>query len=234
MASARGANQRRIFAPIGGVLRYIAGVTARQGLESRVQRLLGAFELGATPAHVQGQLVRWAELVVEWNRRVDLTAARSDDELVDLLLADAAAVTRKLHDEDSQRWVDVGSGAGGPGLALAMLRPAAHLTLVEPKAKRVAFLRAVIGELRLPNVVVERKRSEELGAGSFAVAVSRATFPPAEWLTEGARLATAQVWVLVARSEPPSLLGMSLTEEHGYRWPLTGVDRVALRYTHAT
>lgn len=212
-------------------------VTANPGLESRIVRSLQAFALAQDAAArdaLTARLVRWTELVLEWNRRVDLTAARSDDELVDLLFADAAAIATSAPAQAAERWVDVGSGAGGPGLALALLLPSAHFTLVEPKDKRVAFLRAVVGELRMTNVTVERKRSEQVASAGFDVAVSRATLPPAEWLAEGARLATAQVWVLVARSEPPVAAGVTLAAEQNYRWPLTGAERVALRYVHMT
>jgi 16S rRNA (guanine527-N7)-methyltransferase len=203
-------------------------------LETKIGQMLRGFQLEPAPGRrpeLCRDLARWAELVLEWNRRVDLTAARSDDELLDLLIADAAAIARTRNGTGTETWVDVGSGAGGPGLALSLLLPNIRMTLVEPKTKRVAFLRAVVGELRLDNVTVERKRSEELPPGTFQVAISRATFSPAEWLAEGARIAQGEVWVLIARSEPPELAGLSLSGEHAYEWPLTSVARAALLYS---
>jgi 16S rRNA (guanine527-N7)-methyltransferase len=97
------------------------------------------------------------------------------------------------------RWVDVGSGIGAPGLPLALLAPGVDVTLVEPRAKRVSFLRTAIGTLGLDNVRVERSRSDVLAARSFDVAISRATMPPPDWLAEGARLSRQRVWVLLAR-----------------------------------
>ncbi|MGH7440525.1 MAG: RsmG family class I SAM-dependent methyltransferase, partial [Polyangiaceae bacterium] len=63
----------------------------------------------------------WLTRLEEWNARVDLTAARSPDELVDLMLVDALVVAPRL--PRGVRVVDVGSGAGAPGLAIALLRP---------------------------------------------------------------------------------------------------------------
>jgi 16S rRNA (guanine527-N7)-methyltransferase len=169
------------------------------------------------------------DLVVLWNQRVDLTAARSPEELIDLYLADALVLAARAADSARQRWTDVGTGAGAPGLVLQLLRPELALTLVEPRAKRVAFLRTALGQLRLRAQLVAG-RSESLGAGECDVAVSRATFPPEQWLAEGARLARQAVWVLLARGTAPSLPGWELAEQVDYEWPLTRVPRRALRF----
>lgn len=205
-----------------------------RALEPLFARVLRAFDVdpdapraGSTLALA---LARWGERVSEWNQRIDLTAARSDEELVDLLVADAAAIVRAQRHRNSETWVDVGSGAGAPGLALSLLVPELTMTLVEPKAKRVAFLRSTVGELGCERVRVERVRSDQLGELGFDVAVSRATLAPAEWLAEGARLARRGVWVLLAQAETPAVPNLRLTEELGYHWPLTGVPRRALRY----
>jgi 16S rRNA (guanine527-N7)-methyltransferase len=177
------------------------------------------------------RLATMCDLVVEWNARIDLTAARTPDELVDLLVADAALLAQ--YAEPGARWVDVGSGAGAPGLPLAILCPELSLTLVEPRAKRVAFLRNALGTLGLVQAKVERKRGEELPAGCWEVAISRATLPAAEWLELGARLASERVWVLLARHEPPALPGWTVAEDIQYRWPLTGVERRALSFARS-
>jgi 16S rRNA (guanine527-N7)-methyltransferase len=176
---------------------------------------------GAVP-----NLLRYLDDVVEWNQRTDLTAARTPEELVDLTLADALVVTGSA--KAAGTWVDVGSGAGAPGLVVSLLLPECRMTLVEPRDKRVAFLRSVVGRLGLVNVSVIRGRSENVKPG-FDVALSRATLPPPEWLAEGARLA-GSVWVLLAREEAPSLPGFVVAEDIRYEWPLTSVARRAVRY----
>lgn len=200
--------------------------------------------------------------VAVWNARIDLTAARSERELVDLYLADALVLAAegaaRGATRPSERWIDVGSGAGAPGLALALLWRAPELTLVEPRQKRVAFLRtaaggALAGEApagaaltdvgsagtastastaRSPLRVIEG-RSDAVAAGEHDVAISRATFSPDEWLREGARLARRRVWVLLARATPPELPGWQRSTQIDYEWPLTQVPRQALAYTPA-
>lgn len=177
-----------------------------------------------------GGLAALLDLVVAWSRRVDLTAARSAEELVDLYLADAMVIAAMEPATAATRWIDVGSGGGAPGLVLALLRPDANLTLVEPRTKRTAFLRAAKVGIGAGSVVVERRRSETLPAAGWQMALSRATLPPAAWLAEGARLATQAVWVLLARGQPPVDPAWSVAVELRYRLPHTGAERRALRY----
>jgi len=197
-----------------------------EGFDSRVARVLSEFTLGTSP-HVAEQLVKYCELVVAWNQRVDLTAARSADELVDLLLADALAIASALPGAAQERWLDVGSGVGAPGIPLALLLPVA-MTLVEPREKRVAFLRTAVGSLSRPDIVVQRARSDRFANASCETAVSRATLPPAEWLAEGARLATDRVWLLLAKAGLPEIGPRRILADVRYHWPLTGAERRAI------
>ena len=180
--------------------------------------------------------MRFAELVASWNERVDLTAARDPDELVDLLFADAAAVLgeRGARVESREAWLDVGSGMGAPGVALALFEPRLAMTLVEPRVKRVAFLRTLLHELGRADIGIERSRSETMTDGSCDVAISRATLPPAEWLKEGARLARHEVWVLLAREAEPAEPGWDIAKSFEYVWPLTGMTRRAVQYRRVT
>lgn len=174
----------------------------------------------------------WLDAIAQWNARIDLTAARGSDELIDLMVADAAVIASAT--ERGLRLVDVGTGAGAPGLAIALLRPDLRVTLVEPLQKRVSFLRTVIGMLGVSNVTVLRDRGEALADRGqlFDVALARATLAPPEWLALGSRLVSEKgsVWVLLAREAPPSLEGWASIEEHAYRWPFTSVERRCVRY----
>lgn len=198
-----------------------------EGFESRVERALSSFYLSGVSERAKEQLVSYCNLAVTWNQRVDLTAARNPDELVDLLLADALAISGARPGVAGERWLDVGSGIGAPGIALALLAPV-KMTLVEPRTKRVAFLRTAVGALGRPDITVSRSRSDEFLAASCEVAVSRATLPPPEWLKEGARLATRSVWVLLAKAAVPDLDGRELLADLSYSWPLTGAQRRAV------
>jgi 16S rRNA (guanine527-N7)-methyltransferase len=173
----------------------------------------------------------WLERLEEWNARIDLTAARTPDELVDLMMADALVLAQHL--PAAARLVDVGTGAGAPGLGLALLRPDLRVTLVEPLGKRAAFLRTVLGETGRADVTIERARGEAVaGRRAWDVAVSRATLGPAAWLELAVTLAApgGSVWVLLAKEEPPVHPRAALEKDLAYTWPLTGAARRAVRY----
>lgn len=131
----------------------------------------------------------FVRLLRKWNASIRLIGDTSD-EAVQRHLDDAASLLPVL--PDSSRVVDVGSGNGLPAIPIAIARPDLALTLVEPIAKKVAFLRECRRALRLDNVEVVRARDDELIAREsfrpFDVAVSQATFAPAVWLERGAAL----------------------------------------------
>jgi 16S rRNA (guanine527-N7)-methyltransferase len=186
---------------------------------------------GALAPRPRAGIHTWLERLQEWNARIDLTAARSDDELVDLMLADAIVLSAQI--PAGARLVDVGTGAGAPGLALALLRDDLRVTLVEPAGKRVSFLRTVLGAVGRADVTVERGRGEDLaGSRSWDVATSRATLAPAPWLELGTTLVApgGHVWVLLASGAPPAHSRASIDAESPYLWPLTRAERRAVSY----
>jgi 16S rRNA (guanine527-N7)-methyltransferase len=198
-------------------------------LEARV----GA-ALARSPAFAAAgaRLTAFVGRVAAFNAKMDLTAARGDDELVDLMLADALELAARI--PEGARVVDVGSGAGAPGLPLAILRDDLEVTLVEPLQKRVSFLRVTVGALAWPGArrpKVTRDRGEAVAdrGERFDVAISRATLPPPSWLELGARLAP-EVWVLLAQIEAPAREGLEVFDDVRYRWPLTDAERRAVRY----
>lgn len=203
----------------------------------RIERVLAALaDSDAAEPSIVPRLCALLDLVVTWNARMDLTAARSPDELVELFVADAAVLAQARSNLPllDETWIDVGSGAGAPGLPLAILLPRLRLTLLEPRQRRVAFLRTAVGQLGCPNVRVERARSVTVPARGFDVAVSRATFAPDLWLAEGARLARRAVWVLIAKAEVPVLPDWQLTFDRHYHWPFSQSARRALCFAPVT
>jgi len=125
-------------------------------------------------------LERYVELLLAWNRRVNLTAAASAEELYTRHLLDALSLVPIVEARlIPGRLVDVGSGAGLPGVPLAVARPAWRVTLVEATGKKVRFLRAVVAELALDNVQVRHGRAEDVAherdhREAYDVAVARA------------------------------------------------------------
>ena len=151
-------------------------------------------ELPLTPEMVT-RVLGFCRLLMEWNAGVNLTGARSVAEVVGEHVVDSFAMARLVPLGSSV--VDVGAGGGLPGLPFAIIRPDTRVTVVEPRAKRVAFLRTAVREFQLASAEVVRERAEELDRGRFDVAASRATFPPEKWLGLGLGLVRPEGLVLV-------------------------------------
>lgn len=115
-------------------------------------------------AHAGGsalqRLVRYAELLERWSERHNLVCFSSRKELVERHIVDALAGAPLLADRG--RLLDVGSGAGLPGVPLLAVRPLWGGVLLEPRQKRWAFLRTVVRELKL-GADVDRSRYQDLG-----------------------------------------------------------------------
>lgn len=105
---------------------------------------------------------RYAALLREWNARVNLTAITEPGEIATKHFLDSLTAIAARRWQAGERTVDVGSGAGFPGVPLAIALPRLLVTLVESVAKKVRFLETLIAELGLANVHVVNARAEEL------------------------------------------------------------------------
>ena len=142
-------------------------------MEQRLQAGLTALGL---PAEGVPSLLRYGELLVETNKVMNLTAITDPEEIASLHFLDSAALLT-LEDFRSKSVVDVGTGAGFPGLPLRILEPTIRLTLLDSLGKRIQFLNRVCQELDLTDVACVHGRAEEFAAEhreSFDLAVSRA------------------------------------------------------------
>jgi 16S rRNA (guanine527-N7)-methyltransferase len=147
---------------------------------------LSQLGLALAPAQLEalGSLV--AELA-DWNTRMNLTAITDPAEVVDKHLLDSLAVLPFLK---GLAVADVGSGAGFPGLPLAIADPGRRYTLVESTGKKVKFLRHVAEKLNLPNVDVVHGRAESYEPHRpFDSVVARALGPLAEFVRVAGHLA---------------------------------------------
>ncbi len=128
------------------------------------------------------QLNVYAAMLLDWNGRMDLTSVSDSDTGIRHFLDSLLPLREEGLFPEGARIIDVGSGAGFPGLPLAIARPDLRVTLLEAQGKRCQYLRAVCDAAKMQNVTVIQDRAETLGraAGhreSYDRAVARAVAP---------------------------------------------------------
>lgn len=213
--------------------------------ESAIERLASALGRPVSDetawARLRGRVARFTRLASEWNQHLDLTAASGPNEIAEILVADALVLARRELVGEGEALLDVGTGAGGPALALAILREDLPVALLEPKGKRVAFLRTVIGALDLaPRVRAHEGRVEPKKPSLPAVvsaqlpridvSCARATFEPRVWSDVGLALASSTL-VLLAQEPVPE--GRHVAESATYTLPFKGAPRRIVRLDRA-
>ena len=114
---------------------------------------------------------KYIALLQQWGKIHNLTASLKDEEIINNIV-DSVYPLKFVDSFESL--ADVGTGAGYPGMLLAIARPESKVVLVEPRAKRVAFLNFVKSVLKLENVSIEQKRIEQLQDYRFDIITSRA------------------------------------------------------------
>jgi len=145
-------------------------------------------------------LTLYLNLVNRWNRVHNLTGSRGSRELIERHLVESLALQPLLVGE---RVADVGSGAGFPGVPLAICEPRKHFTLIESRAKRASFLRHVVATLALRNVVVAKTRAEDLrDQPPFDTVLARAVARPGKLLEiVGPLMAEGSILLLLTSTE---------------------------------
>lgn len=110
-------------------------------------------------ATLDAPLLAYLALLQKWNAAYNLTAIREPEQMLGLHLLDSLSILPQV---EGERLVDIGSGAGLPGIPLAIARPQLAVSLVEPVGKKARFLREVVRQLRLTNVRVFDCRAEQV------------------------------------------------------------------------
>jgi 16S rRNA (guanine527-N7)-methyltransferase len=125
---------------------------------------------------IQAKLLGYVALLKKWNGTYNLTAIRDEGEMVPQHLLDSLSVLPVLQESVlvGRRWADIGSGAGLPGIPLAIVRSDLDMSLIETVEKKSAFQRQAKIELGLANVAVVKRRVEDLPGGQFDAVISRA------------------------------------------------------------
>ncbi|MCA9671720.1 MAG: class I SAM-dependent methyltransferase [Myxococcales bacterium] len=172
-------------------------------------------------------LARYVELLGRWGARIRLTGESSPAVVIERHLADVFAAAAALGPQvaaaapRSIPAIDVGSGAGLPGVVLARVLAALEMHSVESRQRKASFQRSAAHELGV-EVSVHAARLESLAGldGRFALVMSRATFAPATWLERAQPLCAAAARVLVfcaAREDlPDAPAGYAEHEVHAY------------------
>ncbi|EAN4085638.1 16S rRNA (guanine(527)-N(7))-methyltransferase RsmG, partial [Salmonella enterica] len=123
---------------------------------NKLSRLLDEAGISLTD-HQKTLLVAYVDMLHKWNKAYNLTSVRDPAEMVVRHILDSIVVAPYLQ---GQRFIDVGTGPGLPGIPLAIVLPDAHFTLLDSLGKRVRFLRQVQHELRLENITPVQSRVE--------------------------------------------------------------------------
>ncbi len=174
---------------------------AGDALKARL--VAGAQELGIALDGVQAAaLMRLVAELADWNKRFNLTAIREPADMVDKHLLDSLSVQPHLH---GRRVADIGTGAGFPGLPLAIVNPGRSFTLIEATGKKVVFVRHAIEALGLANAEVVQARAETWRPRApFDCVISRALGKLADFVRVAGHLCARDGRMLAMKGRHPA------------------------------
>lgn len=155
----------------------------------------------AVTADAQQRMLDYLALVLKWNKAYNLTAVREPEKMLTHHLLDSLAVLPHLR---GPRVLDVGTGAGLPGIPLALARPDLQFTLLDSNQKKTTFLRQAVIELKPGNVEVVCERVESWSAGTlFNTVVSRAFSELSDFIALAGRLCAKDGVVIAMKGVYP-------------------------------
>lgn len=140
----------------------------------------GAKELDIQLSETQvEQFMKYKTLLQEWNKKMNLTAITEDREVITKHFLDCMTINKALNMSEQKTVIDIGTGAGFPGLVIKIAFPHLKVTLVDALKKRLTFLETVINELGLTDIECVHSRAEDLGKNKqyregFDICASRA------------------------------------------------------------
>lgn len=133
-------------------------------MNERMILLEGAKELGITLTENQiDQFMQYKALLLEWNKKMNLTAITEDMEVITKHFLDCMTINQVIDMSKIKNLIDIGTGAGFPGMVIKIVFPHIKVTLVDSLNKRLNFLKEVIFELKLDKIECIHSRAEDLG-----------------------------------------------------------------------
>ena len=146
--------------------------------EFKEKMIINVDKLGINLSEIQlKQFYNYMNLLIEWNKKINLTAITEPDEIILKHFVDSLTISKYI--SDGTNVVDVGTGAGFPGIPLKIVRQDVDITLLDSLQKRINFLDEVINELNLEKITTVHSRVEDFGKNKkyreeFDIATSRA------------------------------------------------------------
>jgi 16S rRNA (guanine527-N7)-methyltransferase len=183
-------------------------------------------ELGHRDRELAPRLAALVELVFAWSSRINLTGHQDRDAIARELVLDALGLASLMPEQGDL--VDVGSGAGFPGLPIALSRPRNRVTLIDSREKRHHFQRTAIRELSIQNAEARLGRAELLKPTPHRIAVARAAGPIQEvvpWLLPWLEPGGLALVPIRAGGRAPEIEGVVTLGVRSYAPPLTGRER---------
>jgi 16S rRNA (guanine527-N7)-methyltransferase len=167
------------------------------------QLAAGLRDLGLeTTPPVRQRLLDYLTLLEKWNQAYNLTAVRERSQMIVRHVLDSLAVVPYIK---GPRIVDVGSGAGVPGIPLALVLPQCHVVLLDSSRKKTRFLIQAVAELRLDNVAVECRRAEDYRpVDGFDTVITRAFAALAEMVAAAGHLCRPDGRLLAMKGRYPA------------------------------
>lgn len=183
------------------------------------------------------RFVRYAAELDRFGRKLNLTAIREEADVIDKHFADSLAVARRI---TGGTLLDVGTGAGFPGVPVAIVRPEVTVTAIDAARKKVGFLKALVATLDLPNVrPVHLHLDRTPLLGTFDAAVARALDSVGEWVERAQPHVRSggRILAMVGRRPDGHMLediavacGLRLAEVVPYQLPISCSRRALIEF----
>ncbi|HEY5648434.1 MAG TPA: 16S rRNA (guanine(527)-N(7))-methyltransferase RsmG [Nitrospiria bacterium] len=192
----------------------------------------GASTMGISVEKTEADLLcTYLQELKTWNARINLTALKTDREIVEKHFLDSMGGLALIPAGKTGRFLDIGSGAGFPGLVIKIFRPELFFVLLEANGKKSAFLHHLAGTLKVKGLEILTQRLEKLESGKapFDVCLSRAVDQPGALLEECRPLLSPGGSVMLYQGRPGKTGEAGFEgwrrSAHVYRLPFSKIDR---------